>query len=67
MRLLTKPLTRKTYLGDGVYIALDTDRHLIVLTTENGMTPTATNTIVMAAEGVDAFYRFGKSLIEGNG
>lgn len=46
----------KTYLGDGVYVALDEPAGAVVLTTENGIE--TTNTVVLEMETLGGFERW---------
>jgi hypothetical protein len=49
----------KQYLGDGVYVAMDESRDMLVLTTENGIE--ATNVIYLEEEVVAALLQYIRS------
>jgi hypothetical protein len=49
----------KQYLGDGVYVAMDESRDMLVLTTENGIE--ATNVIYLEEQVRDALVRYIKT------
>ena len=49
-------MSTKTYLGVGVYVEVDPERGLLVLTTENGIE--ATNTIYLEPVVVEALLNF---------
>lgn len=46
----------KRYLGDGVYVAMDESRDMLVLTTENGIN--VSNVIYMERHVVEAFLAY---------
>jgi uncharacterized protein YbcI len=49
----------KQYLGDGVYIAMDESRDMLVLTTENGIE--ATNVIYLEESVADNLVKYIRS------
>jgi hypothetical protein len=49
----------KQYLGDGVYVAMDESREMLVLTTENGIS--VTNVIYLEEEVRDALVKYIRS------
>jgi len=52
-------VSKKLYLGDGVYVDASDDSYYIVLTTENGIS--VTNRIVMEPPVLDAFIEYLKA------
>lgn len=54
--------TLKQYLGDGIYVCLDTETHLIELTTENGVE--VQNVIVLGLEEANGFITWMNNLCE---
>lgn len=54
------PLPEKRYLGDGVYVEIESD--MVKLTTEDGIT--ATNTIYLEEPVINALCRFWDDVIK---
>jgi hypothetical protein len=54
-------MSRKAYLGDGVYAAVDPTRSAFILTTEDGVS--VTNTIVLEPEVYEAFRLYADRVI----